>query len=121
MASKAQTAMLDTRDEIGHRADEFKHRAEETAEAAKGAMRSASDRASHLRSRIGETASGYADQALDTASDLAERGGEYARGASREMHRYAYKAEKAARRNPLATVAAALMVGVAIGYLSRGR
>lgn len=114
MANRAQSTIDDTREQIHRNADDFKHRAENTAAAAMSAT-------GDFASRVGETASDYAEKARDTASDLAERGSEVIRNASREAGRYAEEAEDVARRNPLATVAVALLAGIAIGYLSRGR
>jgi hypothetical protein len=62
-----------------------------------------------------------AEQARDTAYDIADRGSEYARQASRQVGHYASELESAGRRNPLTTLAATFIVGVAIGYLGRGR
>ena len=63
-----------------------------------------------LASQVGSAASGVADM----SSDLATSAKEHAKTFASEL-------EGMARRNPLGTIAGALVVGVVIGLMSRGR
>ena len=63
-----------------------------------------------LASQVGSAASGVADM----GSDLASSAKEHAKTFASEL-------EGMARRNPLGTIAGALIVGVVIGLMSRGR
>ena len=63
-----------------------------------------------LASQVGGAASGVADM----GSDLATTAKEHAKTFASEL-------EGMARRNPLGTIAGALVVGVVIGLMSRGR
>jgi ElaB/YqjD/DUF883 family membrane-anchored ribosome-binding protein len=63
-----------------------------------------------LASQVGSAASGVADM----GSDLASSAKEHAKTFASEL-------EGMARRNPLGTIAGALVVGVVIGLMSRGR
>ena len=63
-----------------------------------------------LAAQVGSAASGVADM----SSDLATTAKEHAKTFASEL-------EGMARRNPLGTLAGALVVGVVIGLMSRGR
>jgi ElaB/YqjD/DUF883 family membrane-anchored ribosome-binding protein len=63
-----------------------------------------------LASQVGSAASGVADM----SSDLATSAKEHAKTFASEL-------EGMAKRNPLGTIAGALVVGVVIGLMSRGR
>ena len=63
-----------------------------------------------VASQIGSTTSGI----VDTGTDLASSAREHAKTFASEL-------EGMARRNPLGTIAGALLVGVVIGMMSRGR
>jgi ElaB/YqjD/DUF883 family membrane-anchored ribosome-binding protein len=63
-----------------------------------------------VASQVGSAASSM----VDTGSDLATSAREHAKTFASEL-------EGMARRNPLATIAGALVVGVIIGMMSRGR
>ena len=63
-----------------------------------------------VASQIGSATSGM----VDTGSDLASSAREHAKTFASEL-------EGMARRNPLGTIAGALLVGVVIGMMSRGR
>jgi ElaB/YqjD/DUF883 family membrane-anchored ribosome-binding protein len=63
-----------------------------------------------VASQVGSAASGMAD----TGSDLASSATEHAKTFASEL-------EGMARRNPLGTIAGALVVGVVIGLMTRGR
>jgi len=76
---------------------------DETAKTVRGASQT-------LASQVGSAASGVADM----GSDLATTAKEHAKTFASEL-------EGMARRNPLGTIAGALVVGVVIGLMSRGR
>jgi len=63
-----------------------------------------------VASQVGNATSGM----VDTGSDLASSAKEHAKTFASEL-------ESMARRNPLGTIAGALLVGVVIGMMSRGR
>jgi ElaB/YqjD/DUF883 family membrane-anchored ribosome-binding protein len=63
-----------------------------------------------LAAQVGSAASGVADM----SSDLATSAKEHAKTFASEL-------EGMARRNPLGTIAGALVVGVVLGMMSRGR
>jgi hypothetical protein len=63
-----------------------------------------------VASQIGSTTSGI----VDTGTDLASSAREHAKTFASEL-------EGMARRNPLGTIAGALLVGMVIGMMSRGR
>jgi ElaB/YqjD/DUF883 family membrane-anchored ribosome-binding protein len=63
-----------------------------------------------VASQVGSAASGMAD----TGSDLAS-------SATEQAKTFASELEGMARRNPLGTIAGALVVGVVIGLMTRGR
>ncbi len=63
-----------------------------------------------VASQVGNAASGVAG----TSSDLASAAGEHAKTLASEL-------EGMARRNPLGTIAGALLIGVVVGMMSRGR
>ena len=67
---------------------------------------------------IGET---VAAQVGTTASGLADEGSELATSAREQAKTFASELEAMARRNPLGTIVGALLVGVVIGMISRGR
>jgi cobalamin biosynthesis Mg chelatase CobN len=67
---------------------------------------------------IGET---VAAQVGTTASGLADKGSELATSAREQAKSFASELEAMARRNPLGTIVGALLVGVVIGMMSRGR
>jgi ElaB/YqjD/DUF883 family membrane-anchored ribosome-binding protein len=52
---------------------------------------------------------------------LADKSSELATSAKAQVKTFASELEAMARRNPLGTIAGALLVGVVIGMMSRGR
>jgi ElaB/YqjD/DUF883 family membrane-anchored ribosome-binding protein len=81
-----------------------------------------------ITSRAGDTAKAIRDigetvaaQVGTAASGLADKGSELAGSAKAQVKTFASELEAMARRNPLGTVAGALLVGVVIGMMSRGR
>ena len=67
---------------------------------------------------IGET---VAAQVGTAASGLADKSSELAGSAKAQVKTFASELEAMARRNPLGTIVGALLVGVVIGIMSRGR
>lgn len=65
--------------------------------------------------------SNMAGQVGDAASQLANRGSEFANAASQQAKTFASEVEAVGRANPLGAMAAALLVGVLIGLVGRGR
>lgn len=63
-----------------------------------------------LASQVGSAASGVADMGTDLATSAKEH-----------AKTFASELEGMAKRNPLGTIAGALVVGVVIGLMSRGR
>ena len=81
-----------------------------------------------VTSRAGETANAIRDigesvaaQVGTAASGLADKSSELASSAKAQAKTFASELEAMARRNPLGTIAGALLVGVVIGMMSRGR
>lgn len=62
-----------------------------------------------------------AAQVGDTAAQFANRGSELANSASQQAKTFASEVEAMGRANPLGAMAAALLVGVLIGLIGRGR
>jgi ElaB/YqjD/DUF883 family membrane-anchored ribosome-binding protein len=62
-----------------------------------------------------------AAQVGSAASGLVDRSSEFATSATAHAKTFASELEAMARRNPLGTIAGALLVGVVIGMMSRGR
>ncbi len=65
--------------------------------------------------------SAVASQAGDAASQVGEVAAEYAAAATQQVKTFASEMENMARKNPLGTIGATLLVGVVIGMMSRGR
>jgi ElaB/YqjD/DUF883 family membrane-anchored ribosome-binding protein len=65
--------------------------------------------------------SNMAGQVGDAASQLANRGSEFASSAQQQAKTFASEVEAMGRANPLGAMAAALLVGVLIGMIGRGR
>jgi ElaB/YqjD/DUF883 family membrane-anchored ribosome-binding protein len=68
--------------------------------------------------QVGQT---VASQVGTAASGVAEAGSELAASAKEQAKTFASELEAVARRNPLGSLAGALLVGVLIGMMSRGR
>lgn len=64
---------------------------------------------------------GVANQVSDAASSLADKGSELASAASEQVKTFASELENMGRKNPLGTIAAAVVVGVLVGLIGRGR
>jgi ElaB/YqjD/DUF883 family membrane-anchored ribosome-binding protein len=65
--------------------------------------------------------SAVASQVGDVASQVGAAASEYASQASQQVKTFASEMETMARKNPLGTIGATLLVGVVIGMMSRGR
>jgi ElaB/YqjD/DUF883 family membrane-anchored ribosome-binding protein len=65
--------------------------------------------------------SAVASQVGDVASQVGSAASEYASQASQQVKTFASEMETMARKNPLGTIGATLLVGVVIGMMSRGR
>ena len=65
--------------------------------------------------------SAVASQVGDMANQVGETASEYANAATQQVKTFASEVESMARRNPLGTIGATLLVGVVIGMMSRGR
>ena len=68
--------------------------------------------------QLGQTA---ASQVSSAASGAADAGSELVSSAKEHAKTFASEFEGMARRNPLGTIVGALVVGIVIGMLSRGR
>jgi ElaB/YqjD/DUF883 family membrane-anchored ribosome-binding protein len=62
-----------------------------------------------------------ASQVSSAAGGVADAGSDLASSAKEHAKTFASELEAMARRNPLGTIAGALVVGVIIGMMSRGR
>ena len=106
------------------------------SESAKAAGDSLADDLSRLRedmARMQQTLSKFASSAggeayrtaqnvgAAVASQVGDVASEVAAGAKEQAKTFASEIEGMARRNPLGTIAATLLVGVVIGMMSRGR
>lgn len=60
-------------------------------------------------------------QMSGAAASIAERGSDLAAAATEQAKTFASELENMGRRNPLGAIAAAVMVGILIGLLGRGR
>jgi ElaB/YqjD/DUF883 family membrane-anchored ribosome-binding protein len=65
--------------------------------------------------------SAVASQVGDVASQVGAAASEYANSATQQVKTFASEMETMARKNPLGTIGATLLVGVVIGMMSRGR
>ncbi len=101
-------------DKLERGAGNFKSAARDAADAGKDATQAAGRKASKFAAETGETVSDLAGEARDMASDMATRGSDL-------VQSYATRIEEAARRSPFGAVATALLAGVVLGYLTRGR
>jgi ElaB/YqjD/DUF883 family membrane-anchored ribosome-binding protein len=84
---------------------------------AKLASQAGSDAAKAART----ASAGVTSQVSDAASNLAEKGSELASAATAQAKTFASELETMARKNPLGAMAGAVMVGVLVGLIGRGR
>ena len=81
--------------------------------------------ASQVGGEVPKTARGVrqtvASQVGSATSGVTDAGSELASAAQEHAKTFASEFESMARRNPLGTIAGALLVGVIIGMMSRGR
>lgn len=81
-------------------------------------MNDASGEAAKSARTVGQA---VASQVGTTTHDMVQAGSEMASQARDQMKTFASELEATARKNPLGTLAATLVVGVVIGMMSRGR
>jgi ElaB/YqjD/DUF883 family membrane-anchored ribosome-binding protein len=84
-------------------------------------LNSLKDTVSKFVSQAGDVSSSVATKVGNAASSLAESGSDMASAATDQAKSFASELEGMGRRNPLGAMAAALLVGVMIGVISRGR
>lgn len=84
-------------------------------------LNSLKDTVSKFVSQAGDVSSSVATKVGNAASSLAESGSDIASAATDQAKSFASELEGMGRRNPLGAMAAALLVGVMIGVISRGR
>jgi ElaB/YqjD/DUF883 family membrane-anchored ribosome-binding protein len=84
---------------------------------ARMASQAGGDAAEKVRG-MGQT---FASQVGSAASGVADAGSDLAASAKEQVKTFASELETMARRNPLGTIAGALLVGVVIGLITRGR
>jgi ElaB/YqjD/DUF883 family membrane-anchored ribosome-binding protein len=68
-----------------------------------------------------DVTSDVASQVGNATSNVAEKGSEIATTASKQAKTFASELETLGRNNPIGAMAAAMMVGVLIGLIGRGR
>lgn len=78
------------------------------------ALKTAKQATSDVANQIGSTASDVANQIGNTASGIAN-------AASEQAKTFASELERMGRNNPLGAIAGAVLVGVVIGLIGRGR
>jgi hypothetical protein len=93
--------------DVGSLKDNFTRLASQLGDAGTKTIRNVSQT---VTSQVGTAATGL----MDTGSDLASSARDHAKTFASEL-------ESMARRNPLGMIAGALLVGVIIGMMSRGR
>ena len=84
-------------------------------------LNSLKDTVSKFVSQAGDVSSSVATKVGNAASSWAESGSDIASAATDQAKSFASELEGMGRRNPLGAMAAALLVGVMIGVISRGR
>ena len=84
--------------------------AEFVSQASIDAVKTARDVTSNVASQVG-----------NATSNVAEKGSEIATIASKQAKTFASELETLGRNNPIGAMAAAMMVGVLIGLIGRGR
>jgi ElaB/YqjD/DUF883 family membrane-anchored ribosome-binding protein len=106
---------------------EYPHMNNETRSPAHGGTRP-SQSAQTLGGSVGtavdsaiNTMEGAVDRGKAMASDAGAVASDMAESATQQMKTFASELEAMARRNPLGTVAGAVIVGVLIGLMARGR
>jgi ElaB/YqjD/DUF883 family membrane-anchored ribosome-binding protein len=93
---------------------------------------SATSKPSQLSDTITDTALGAVDSVKNTVGDAVDRGqagvnhataaaSDMAKSASQQVTTFASELEAMTKRNPLGTLAGAVIAGVLIGVLARGR
>jgi ElaB/YqjD/DUF883 family membrane-anchored ribosome-binding protein len=83
-------------------------------------MKFASQVGSHSSRTMSDVGQVMAGQVASAASGIADAGAEMAATAGAQAKTFASELESMARRNPLGTLAGTLMVGMVLGFISRG-
>jgi ElaB/YqjD/DUF883 family membrane-anchored ribosome-binding protein len=83
--------------------------------------RIASQASSDAVKTVRNFAQSAASQVGSATSGVADTGSELASSAKQHAKTFASELEAMAQRNPLGTIAGALLIGVVIGFISRGR
>jgi ElaB/YqjD/DUF883 family membrane-anchored ribosome-binding protein len=83
-------------------------------------MKFASEVGSHSSRTMSDVGQAVAGQVASAAGGIADAGAGMAASATAQAKTFASELESMARRNPLGTLAGTLMVGVVVGFISRG-
>lgn len=131
--TRTQSAADALKDQVGDALDRGKAGISESAKVAGDSLaedlfklREDMARMQQTLSKFASTAGGEAYRTAQTvgaavASQVGEVASEVASGAKEQAKTLASEVESMARRNPLGTIAATLLIGVVIGMMSRGR
>jgi ElaB/YqjD/DUF883 family membrane-anchored ribosome-binding protein len=90
------------------------HKSSQSSSSAGGVAQGAVDSAKHVLDDVVGRGQAYAAQAGSATNEMAE-------AATQQVKTFASELEAMTRRNPIGTVAGAVVVGVLIGLLARGR
>jgi ElaB/YqjD/DUF883 family membrane-anchored ribosome-binding protein len=90
------------------------HKPSQSSTSVAGMAHGAVDSAKDAMDEVVERGQAYAAQAGSAANEMAE-------AATQQVKTFASELEAMTRRNPIGTVAGAVVVGVLIGLLARGR
>jgi ElaB/YqjD/DUF883 family membrane-anchored ribosome-binding protein len=132
-SARTQSATEALKDQVGEALDRGKAGISESAKAAGenlsedlAKLREDMARMQQTLSKFAASAGGEAYRTAQNvgaavASQVGEVASEVASGAKEQAKTFASEIEGMARRNPLGTIAATLLVGVVIGMMSRGR
>ena len=131
-ATTSSSAAQPSHAEAAAHADSGKNsddRLKENLQSLRRDVASLTDTLTRLASQIGGEAAktvrdagqSFSAQVGTAAGTLADAGSDLASSAKEQAKTFASELEGMARRNPLGTIAGALLVGIVIGMMSRGR
>jgi ElaB/YqjD/DUF883 family membrane-anchored ribosome-binding protein len=106
---------------IGNAASSLASNASNDLDGLRKELNSLKETVTKFISQAGDVSSSVAAKVGSAASNVAESGGNLASTATEQAKSLASELEGMGRRNPLGAMAAALLVGVMIGVISRGR